>query len=139
MSFEDYMRIRRRIIRELLQDVEPLFDESWHRITPMWDSDGRLEPLYTVREYPDKYIIIIDLPGADFSTLSVDLKGRLLVIRSRLKRSVTFSNWGTVQREIVFTEYAKTIELPEDIDPQVFDVAHKKSMVIITIGRKRTQ
>lgn len=137
MSFEEYARIRRKILRELLEETEPLLDESWREIVPMWDSDGRLEPLYTVREYPDKYIIIIDLPGADFSTLSVDLKGRLLVIKSRLKRSVVFDNWGTVQREIVFKEYSKTIELPEDINPEVFEVKHKKSMVIITIGRKQ--
>ncbi len=137
MSFEEYVRIRRRILRELLGEIEPLFDESWREIMPMWDSNGRLEPLYTIREYPDKYIIIIDLPGADFSTLSVDLKGRLLVIRSRLRQSVVFANWGTVQREIVFKEYSKTIELPEDINPEVFEVERKKSMVIITIGRKQ--
>ncbi len=136
MSFEEYMKARRRILRELLGDIEPLFDESWREIMPMWDSSGRLEPLYTVREFPDRYIIIIDLPGADFSTLSVDLKGRLLIIKSRLKQSVMFANWGTVQREIVFKEYSKTIELPEDINPEVFEVEHKKSMVIITIGRK---
>ena len=137
MSFEEYIRIRRRILRELLGEMEPLFDESWREIMPMWDSNGRLEPLYTVREYPDKYIIIIDLPGADFSTLSVDLKGRLLVIKSRLRQSVTFADWGTVQREIVFKEYSKTIELPEDINPEVFEVERRKSMVIITIGRKQ--
>ncbi len=137
MSFEEYMRMRRRLLRELLGEVEPLFDESWREITPMWDSDGRLEPLYTIREYPDKYVVIIDLPGADLTTLSVDLKGRLLIIKSKLRRSVLFSDWGTVQREIVFTEYAKTIELPEDINPEIFEVEHKKSMVIITIGRKR--
>ncbi len=138
MSFEEYTRFRRRILRELLGEFEPLLDESWRELMPMWDSDGRLEPLYTIREYPDKYVIIIDLPGADFSTLSVDLKGRLLIVRSRLKQSVVFANWGTVQREIVFREYSKTIELPEDIDPEVFEVDHKKSMVIITIGRKRS-
>jgi len=137
VSFEEYIRIRRRILRELLGEMEPLFDESWREIMPMWDSNGRLEPLYTVREYPDKYIIIIDLPGADFSTLSVDLKGRLLVIKSRLRQSVTFADWGTVQREIVFKEYSKTIELPEDINPEVFEVERRKSMVIITIGRKQ--
>jgi len=135
MGFDELARIRRRL-RELLGEYETVFDESWSELRPMWDVDGTLEPLYSLYEYPDKYVVVVDLPGADLSTLSVDVKGRRLVIRCRLKEELSFIRWGTIQREIRFREYVKVIELPENIDLSKFDVERKGSLVVIIIGKR---
>ncbi len=135
MSFDELSRLRRRI-RELLGEYEPVLDESWREVAPMWTSDGVLEPLFSIYEYPDHYVIVVDLPGADFSTLSVDVKGRRLVVRCRLKEEVVFSRWGTVQREIRFREYMRAIDLPQDVDLSKFNVERKGTMVVIVVGRK---
>ena len=135
MGFDELARIRRRL-RELLGEYETVFDESWSELRPMWDVDGTLEPLYSLYEYSDKYVVVVDLPGADLSTLSVDVKGRRLVIRCRLKEELSFIKWGTIQREIRFREYVKVIELPENIDLSKFDVERKGSLVVIIIGKR---
>ena len=135
MGFDELARIRRRL-RELLGEYETVFDESWSELRPMWDVDGTLEPLYSLYEYSDKYVVVVDLPGADLSTLSVDVKGRRLVIRCRLKEELSFIRWGTIQREIRFREYVKVIELPENIDLSKFDVERKGSLVVIIIGKR---
>lgn len=135
MGFDELARIRRRL-RELLGEYETVFDESWSELRPMWDVDGTLEPLYSLYEYSDKYVVVVDLPGADLSTLSVDVKGRRLVIRCRLKEELSFIKWGTIQREIRFREYVKVIELPENIDLSKFDVGRKGSLVVIIIGKR---
>ncbi|HDJ83732.1 MAG TPA: Hsp20/alpha crystallin family protein [Desulfurococcaceae archaeon] len=135
MGFDELARIRRRL-RELLGEYETVFDESWSELRPMWDVDGTLEPLYSLYEYSDKYVVVVDLPGADLSTLSVDVKGRRLVIRCRLKEELSFIKWGTIQREIRFREYVKVIELPENIDLSKFDVERKDSLVVIIIGKR---
>ena len=135
MSFDELARIRRRL-RELLGEYETVFDESWSELGPMWRVDGTLEPLYSLYEYPDKYMVAIDLPGADLSTLSVDVKGRRLVIKCRLKEEMSFIRWGTIQREIRFREYVKVIELPENIDLSKFDIERKGSLIVIIIGKR---
>lgn len=135
MGFDELARIRRKL-RELLGEYEAVFDESWSELRSMWDVDGTLEPLYSLYEYPDKYVVVVDLPGADLSTLSVDVKGRRLEIRCRLKEELSFIRWGTIQREIRFREYVKVVELPGNIDLSKFDVERKGSLVVIMIGKR---
>lgn len=135
MSFDELVRIRRKL-RELFGEYETVFDESWMNLKPMWDVDGRLEPLYTLYEYPDKYVIMVDLPVADPSTLSIDVKGRKLVVSCRLREEISFGDWGTIQKKLRFKEFVKVIELPSDVDTSKFNVERKGTIVIIVFGRK---
>lgn len=135
MSFDELARIRRKL-RELFGEYETVFDESWMDLRPMWDAEGRLEPLYALYEYPDKYVVMVDLPAADPSTLSIDVKDRKLIVSCRLREEISFSDWGTVQKKLRFREFVKVIELPSDVDISEFNVERKGTIVIIVFGRK---
>ncbi len=121
MSFID--EIRRRIRREMERierEFEETFRELWETFgpeeQPMWDSSGMLEPLYSIYEAEDAYIIRVDLAGGDTSTLHVEAHGNTLTLTCKLERSIRFERWGTVHREISFHQYRKTIRLPPDAD-----------------------
>lgn len=77
----------------------------------MISPNGKVEPLHYVVEYPDRYEILIDVPLADESTLTVALYKRILKVRARLRERVVLSD-----HEVV--EYVKRIRVPEDAEEE---------------------
>ncbi len=133
--------IRRRIRREmerLEREIEEMFSEA-ERIfgheEPMWDASGRLEPLYSVYETPEAYILRFDLAGADLGTLQVEVRDRRLIISCRLQSKVRFEKWGTVQRHVSFQEYRKVVTLPPDADPAGMKVRTRDKIVEVIIPK----
>lgn len=111
MSFDELFEKIRKRIRELIDE----FEEEIRELEPMWTADGVLEPLVSIERYPDKYVIVIDLPYADFETLTLSIRDHLLIIECALKKEITFERWGAY-REIKFKRYHATIRLPRDAD-----------------------
>ncbi len=111
MSFDELFEKIRRRIRELIDE----FEEEIMELEPMWTADGVLEPLVSIERYPDKYVIVIDLPYADFEKLSLSIRDHLLIIECALKKEIAFERWGAY-REIKFKRYHTTIKLPRDAD-----------------------
>ncbi len=135
MSFDEVFERFRREIRRLMREFKEEFEEE----RPMWTTDGRLEPLISMERLPDKYVLLVDLPYADLRALSVDLRGRRVVIECRLREEIRFSRW-TVTREAVFNRYYTEIELPEDIDPSgaYIEKDDARKIVKIVIPRRRS-
>ncbi|MCD6301460.1 MAG: Hsp20/alpha crystallin family protein [Staphylothermus sp.] len=111
MSFDELFEKMRKRIKELIDE----FEEEIRELEPMWTADGVLEPLVSIGRYPDKYVVVIDLPYADFDTLSLSIKDHLLIIECALKREIMFERWGAY-REIKFKRYHTAIRLPLDVD-----------------------
>lgn len=109
MSLEPFDEFIRRI-RELVRSLE----ESASRL----ETTRRefIEPLYSVYEYTDRYVIVVDMPMADFNVLSVDLRGRRLSLECRLRSDVRFERWS-MHRTTGFKYYRLELQLPEDVVP----------------------
>jgi len=133
-SFDEMFERVRREIRKLMREIEEEFEED----RPMWTTDGRLEPLISMERFPDKYVLLIDLPYADLRALSIDLRGRRVIIECRLREEIRFSRW-TVTREAVFNRYYTEVELPEDVDlaGAYIEKDNLKKIVKIVVPRRR--
>ena len=133
-GFDELFERIRREIRRLMREIEEEFEED----RPMWTTDGRLEPLISMERLPDKYVLLIDLPYADLKALSIDLKGRRVIIECRLREEIRFSRW-TVTREATFNRYYTEVELPEDIDlaGAYIEKDDRKKIVKIVVPRRR--
>ena len=134
-SFDEMFERVRREIRRIMREIEEEFEED----RPMWTTDGILEPLISMERFPDKYVLLIDLPYADLRALSIDLRGRRVIIECRLKEEIRFSRW-TVTREAVFNRYYTEVELPEDVDlaGAYIEKNDLKKIVKIVVPRRRT-
>ena len=127
-------RIRRRMLREMqriLAEMETLHAD----VAP----DGSIRPLYTIYEYPDRYVILVDLPAADASTINVSATEDKLVIEAQMERELSLSDiYGTmVGREVKVTRYRHVIPLPEDADPSGMKVNVRPNKVLeIVIPRR---
>ncbi len=134
MSSWDYFERLRREIRRIMREIEEDYEDE----RSMWDTSGRVEPLVSIDETPDRYIVLIDLPYADLKALSIDIRGRRVYVECRLAGTVKFDRW-TVHRETVFDRYYTEFELPEDaiVDKAVIERVESKKIVKIIVPRRR--
>ncbi len=133
MSFEEFFERVRRELHRLLRE----FREELEEDKPMWDINGRIEPLVSIQEQHDKYIVLVDLPYADLKALSVNIRGRKISIECRLSSSLRFSNL-VVYRETEFNRYYTELEVPEDADVNKANIVKDevKKMLKIIIPKK---
>ena len=127
--FERFRREIRRIIRE--------FEEELEELRPMWDVNGALEPLISITKRPDKYIVLVDLPYADLNALSIEVKGRRVVIECSLSNELRFERWSAYGHT-KFNRYHTEFLLPEDIDPTniIIEKDDEHKVVRIIVPRK---
>ncbi|MET1102358.1 MAG: Hsp20/alpha crystallin family protein [Pyrodictiaceae archaeon] len=127
-------RLRRRIKEEIDRTLS-MFETA----RTGWSPDGTLEPLHNVYEYSDRYVILLDLAGADTGSIEVKATRDMLIIEAKLERSISFSDiFRTHQgREISFHSYRHTIPLPPDADPKGMRVnVRPNKMVEVIIPKK---
>ena len=91
----------------------------------MISPNGKVEPLHFVIEYPDKYEVLVDVPLADESTLTIGVYKRILKLRVRLREAV-------ILEEHEIREYVKRIRIPEDAEDEYeVRVVHVEGPIVV--------
>jgi len=134
----------RDMLREFEREIEETIEEILDNITgtyeakPLWSKDGTLEPLVSVVEKEDKYVITIDLPLANLETLSITGKYNYIELKCKLKQSIKLKEWPMSRAE--FREYRKVITLPKDADVAKFEVRKyvEHSIIEVIVPKKKT-
>jgi len=136
-AFEDLEELFEKLRRRLMREAERLLAETG--LQPDWSPDGRLQPLYTVYEYPDRYVILVDMAAADTSTLSVTATRDRIVLEARLQQELRLSDiYGNVAgREVSLRYYHHEIPLPEDADPEGIKVRVRPNKIVEIVVPKR--
>ena len=138
--FEEIRREIERLRRRIQEEVDRAFALVTMQPHTMWSPDGSLQPLYQVYTYPDRYVILVDLAGADTGTIDVKATEDSLIVEARLQRDVSYSDvYGTSYgREVVFRSYKNVIPLPPDADPSGMQVrVRRDKLVEIVLPRRR--
>jgi len=140
---ENFESVRRRLerLRERIErEIDRALSELEEVMRPSWTPEGRLQPLYTMYEYPDRYVILVDLAAADTSRLEVKVVDDKLVIEAKLEREVSFSDiYGTsLGQELTFHHYYHEMPLPPDADPSGMKVNVRRGKIVeIVLPKKR--
>jgi len=129
------------IFEELQDRMERVFEEVFESSVleePLWNVEGRyLKPLVEVRDLPDEYLIMVDLPFVERKEdIDIRLFSNDLRISAKMRRPVRFDRWGTIQREIDFQEYRKTIRLPTEVRSEGVKASFKNGMLKIRLPKK---
>ncbi|MHA1208085.1 MAG: Hsp20/alpha crystallin family protein [Candidatus Freyarchaeota archaeon] len=129
---------------EYISDFERRFDETFYSILssfratrPSWDPDKCcLVPLVDIQEYPEEIIVTADLPYVDKEDISINATETSLEIDAKMRHPVRFERWGTVQREISFNCYHKSIKLPSRVDPEKAKATFRGGILQISLPKK---
>jgi HSP20 family protein len=143
MAMEEFEYMRRKLekLRERIErEIDRALSEMEEIMRPSWTPEGRLQPLYTMYEYPDRYVILVDLAAADKSTIDVKATEDKLIIEAKLEREVSFSDIyrTSLGQELTFRYYHHEIPLPPDADPSGIKVNVRRGNIVeIVVPKKR--
>ena len=138
MSFEEIRRRIEKIHKKIVEEIERSFEEA---TSMSLFQQGSMRPLYTVYQRPDAYVVLVDLAGADTSSLEIKPMEDKLIIRASLEKEVRFSDiYGTmIGEDVVFHEYEHEIPLPPDADTSSIKYNIRPNKIVeIIIPRRRS-
>lgn len=126
-------------MHRLQNEMEKMFGDSFsrfHRNTPL----GNLSktPDIDVEEKPDVYIVTVNAPGADRSSLDVTLKGERLHISIKTEQAKDDSddkNGHYQYRERFVGEFERFIKLPGPADATKMTSDYRDGVLKITIPK----
>lgn len=132
---------------EYISEFEKRFDETFYSILrpfrftePSWDPQRCcLVPLVDVQEYPEEIVVTADLPYVDKEDITINATENTLDIDAKMRNSIRFERWGTIQRDISFNCYHKSIKLPSRIDPEKAKAEFKGGILRIFLPKKITK
>jgi HSP20 family protein len=107
------------VFEEVEREINSILDEAYSSsISWLFDLErNSLKPLYRIEVGRRELSVLIDLPGVEKQNVSVKVDEELLSIDARMRKPVTVLVGGTLQKELEFERYWKTITLPVKVDP----------------------
>lgn len=114
-------------------------DSMLRDLQPSWRTIGCLEPLIHIREDDDELVISADLPCVKKEDIQLFCTERSLEIKAKMSRQVKFDRWGTVQREITFNAFQRSIALPAEVIPSKAKASFKNGLLTLRLPKKITK
>ena len=115
-------------IDEIINEVEDEFHQLWS------GSERWLEPLSEISVINNDIIITVDLPCIENKEyITLNLNEHSLEIKAEFIKPIKWERWGTIQKEIGFITYKKTINIPEKINPMKAKAKFNRGILTITI------
>ncbi|MHA1754698.1 MAG: Hsp20/alpha crystallin family protein [Candidatus Odinarchaeia archaeon] len=136
-DFEEYFdklfELIWRKFRKTYSDVWGLDEDK-----PSWDIENKcFEPLVHIFDEGDIIIVTADLPMVKKENIKLKADEKSLEIDAYLDRVVRFEKWGTVQKEIEFCRFHKTIPLPVEVKPEDAKAEFKKGILVVRLPKKK--
>jgi HSP20 family protein len=92
-------------------------------------------PAVDVVEHDGGYILVVEVPGADAARLQVEVKGRRVTVRGeRLPTDGEAGRFLRVERAV--GPFERTIELPEEPDPERAEASFGDGLLRIELARR---
>ncbi len=136
MWSDDFENIRRYIERKI-EEIEEIL---WGPQTESQEEYLRLdvkEPLHSIYDLGEKYIIVIDVPWADESKVLVNAVDNDVEVKVKLKRKLNTSELGYKFLSQELEEYHKKITVPRDADVSQLVYKIKSGRIIIELPKTR--
>ncbi len=94
------------------------------------------EPNISINQKDNAYIIKVDLPGMDKSSIGIEVKGRELVLSGERKEEENRQDKGFYRQELSYGTFSRSILLPEDAKTNQITSEYKNGVLTITIPRE---
>lgn len=126
--------------RNMRQQMDQMFNDSFGRFRQapdfqsLWDGTT-FSPSMDVKEQNDRYVIQMDIPGAEKSNLSVDVDDRKLTISGSIEETIEEQDQNTLRKERRSGEFTRSIQLPGPVNADEMDAEYKNGVLVITLPR----
>ena len=130
--------------RNMRQQMDQMFNNSFGRFRQAPDfqslwSGTTFSPSMDMEEKKDRYIIRMDIPGADKSNISVDIDDRKLTVSGKVDETVEEQGKNTLRRERRRGEFTRSIQLPGPVKSDEMNAEYKNGVLVITLPKEKTE
>lgn len=137
---------KKRSFYDAIQDYFNDMDremERWHEAMierPSWNyRTSTMEPLKDMRVTPTEVIVTVDLPMTKKASVQVKpVDENTLEISAKMRRKVTFKEFGITHHEGEFEKFQCRTSIPVPVQMKKLDIKFKKGLLELHIPRKRT-
>ena len=119
------------LMAEWEEEVERLLDSRLKSL-----ATGELEPLYTIYDVGDEYLLVIDLPGAAEDSIEVYVGEDRVAVEAEVRREVAGAVFGGEFYRATARRYRGEIALPEPVEPRGVRVERRGGRLIVRIPKK---
>ena len=133
------MQDPQQVFGTLQEEMNRMFDRVWHGGISTRPFDGQhWAPAIDVYEYPDRFVVHVEVPGVDGNSVDVTCVGSSLTVRGekRLPTEVV-EDTPSLNRERRFGSFARTVELGGKI--QVDQVAARYQNGVLEVVVPKTE
>ena len=128
--------------QELLRlhnEMEQMLGNSFSRFQMNSDIDSFTKtPALDLKEEADRYIVTVELPGADVSSLNVKLEGQQLFVSVKTERSSEQNEGDKNQyhrRERFIGTFQRSLTLPGPVKESAMTTDYRNGVLTITIPK----
>lgn len=126
------------------QQMDQLFNQSLGRFkdSPRFGNLAHPSTLTTspnvdMTDHGDKYVITVDMPGADQSDIRVEITDQTLTITGKREQTVSQQKDGRVLRqERVTGQFQRSMPLPEPVDQAGMKTDYRDGVFTVTLPKK---
>jgi|GEM_PF-545446 len=125
-------------LNSIHQRMEQLFQDSFDQMTndssfPALDTPGSQ---MDIRDGKDHYTIRVDMPGADKSSIKVNVEGQTVMISGRrVVESETKEKGKIVRGEQSVSEYSRTVDLPGPVKVEGANAKYDNGVLTLTLPK----
>jgi HSP20 family protein len=135
---DDFQRLL-DTVETLHRRIDELVDAA-SEVSPtmraLWDGTTCcLEALGDVHETATEFTITVDLPMVNEEDIEITATPNVLSIHANTRSEIRFKRWGTVQREVSFKSFTKTVPLPPGTDADKIHASFHKGLLQIHVPK----
>lgn len=128
-------------VEALHRRMDEILDSLVNLPAPMralWDGNACcLEALGEVQETPTEYIVTIDLPFVNKDDVEITVSEDQLAIQAKTRSEIHFERWGTLQQELRFQHFAKTVPLPSNVNTEKIQAHFQQGLLEIHLPKQK--
>lgn len=121
----------------LQEELNRVFERFWHAGVSAGPFDGqKWAPFVDLYDRGEHYALYAEVPGVDASSVEVTQLGGTLTIRGeKTKPASSGDEQRALRAECRFGTFCRTIELPDDVDPDNLSATCRNGVLEITIPK----
>ncbi len=128
------------VLSQFRDEMNRMFEETGARWPAEPDASSVVTSAWTpavdIKENPDAYVLVADIPGVDPKDIDITMEGGVLTIRGERKHEETEEREGYRRRERIYGSFYRRFSLPDTADPDKIAARSKNGVVEITIPKR---
>ncbi len=126
-------------MERIQQKMHRIFEDSFSKgLTDrtIFRENLAFEPNISINQKDKAYVVKADLPGMEKSSISIEVRGRELILSGERKQEESRKDNRFYRQELSYGAFSRSIMLPEDAKTDQISSEYKNGVLTVTIPKE---